>query len=1219
MRLNYGVSGGFAALRHRTSRIISLVNKATRVQLGFFLVFAVLATGSLFAATTGSISGTVHDGQGAVVPNTRVVLRNTLTGVTQSITTDSAGFYSFPSLPIGHYDITFEITGFDMFVEKDLVLDVDSARRVDATLKPASVSEQITVAATADPAQVDTENAQMGEVIGQAQMDAVPLDGRNYTDLVALTPGVVPYNIHDQNYNEITPPNGGNDGSLSISGAQDVHTGYVVNGVDVEEGMGTSTFVMPVIDSIAEFRLVSNNSTAEYGGYSGGTINVVTKSGTNEFHGDAFEFLRNTSMNATTWGNTLPPTLHQNIYGGTVGGPVLKNKAFFFADYQGLRNSSPQNILSDVLSDANKMGDLSDRDVMQGNPQNVNGDYLATVLSNRLGQTVVNGEPYASWSPGAKGDNDPGFVCASTDPITGCVFPNGPNGGPVVPLNAWDPVAKYMLKYLPTSNYTNKGVAAYRATGLKSTNADDNMAFRGDIATPWGQLMAYYSHDHNAAPQPPPYGSGAPGIAYNTVDTNSLSAISLTTTFGSSAVNTAALGYFRNGWNQGYLPGSLGGITFEQQGFDTVENGGPAQLTTGPLATLGAIGFEGIGGGGVVTSWYSNIYSLADDFSKIIKTHSLKFGVQYHYEQSDYGHPQNASSGSFNISNTTGDQAADYMLGLITGMSQGTPAALNNRTFYAGAYAQDTWRATKDLTLSYGVRWEVNPFWRTSHNLNPVELPGLVSSRAPGAPVGYAFPGESGVPVHMANINWDNFGPRLGVAYTPDFTGKPILHTLFGDYGKSSIRAGYGLHFTNVEGFTSFNLAAPPYFLYGSTPTPGFLYEPWRDQQDGTLNANPFPPSPSNFNWATALPLAARRNPLIHTPSTYEEHFDLSIERQLTPKTILQVAYVGTFGHHLTVVANGNGGNVALCLSTPGCGPRGEDRKYTLADGTVQLGTRQGMGATSGSFQGVGLELNVGNSAYNSFVSTLRHTTERSMVLAAFTWAKNIDNGSGRGDIVFREDPNHFRGLSELDLPRNLQLTYQYELPIDKLIHSHDLIVRGWKFSGTTGFTDGVPIFITQSGDHNLRGDNRISPWGNGDDQPLLAPGNVKKGDHNIKHQMPWFDYTLFSSEPVGTQGNAPRRFILGPGNMNTNLAVMKDFKVRERWTLEFRAQAYNAFNHANFGGPNKIDGDFNDGIPSLSTGVNGGPANNTGGSFGMPPGVANDARRGELNLKLSF
>lgn len=1208
MRLNHQVSNILEPWR---SSIGDAAIKIARLRFVGLFVLVVFATGTLFAATTGRISGTARDSEGAVVPNAKVTLTNTATGVVQTVVTDGEGVYNFPTVQIGHYTISFESTGFEKFTETNLSIDVDTERRVDATLKPAGTSEQVTVTST-DVA-VDTESAQMGEVIGTAEIDAVPLDGRNYTDLLALTPGVVPYNL--QNYNSIAPPNGGNDGVLAMNGAQEVHNGYVVNGADTVEGVGTGTFVIPVLDSIAEFRLVSNNAGAEYGGYAGGITNVVTKSGTNQFHGDAFEYLRNASLNAKVWGQAGGPTLHQNIFGGTVGGPIFHNKVFFFGDYQGLRNSDGSDIVQDVPTQAERNGDLSSRTLMQSSANTVNGAYLAQVLSQRLGYTVLNGEPYASTA--CTSDN-------ANDPTHGCVFPTSQ-----IPTTAWDPVARNLMKYVPLPNgVDSQGRPAYLSNAYRKTWTENKGAVRVDANTRFGQLSGYYHIDPSTNFNPAPFGTAAPGMQNDTIAKAQLYVASLTTTLGSSAVNTFTTSYTRNTWVQGPIAGPLAGITLAQQGFDTVANGGPYQLATGSDATIGLINMFAIGAPSVAPVLYNqfnNSYELQDDFSKVFKTHSLKFGAEYHWDKGDVGHPQNGSNGQFNWANFTGDGWADYMLGLINNMSQGTPAWLNLRNFYAGIYAEDSWRATSNLTLNYGVRWEVNPFWREAHNRNPVVLPGLVSSVAPGAPVGYAFPGEDGIPEHLANINWDNFAPRVGAAYTPDFGDNPVLHRIFGDRGQSSIRVGYGLYFTNIEGFNTWGFAAPPYYLFSATSQPGFLYEPFRRQDTGTLMPQPFPPSPTHFDWSTQLPLSAKRSPIRNEASPYEEHLDLSIERQLTPKTILQVAYVGTFGHHLTVSGDINSGNVALCTSlslpsevapgSPTCGPRGENgsKVYTSASGQVYRGTRQGMGADSFDFQAVGEELNVGNSAFNALETVLRHTSDRLTVLLSYTWSKAIDNGSGRGDVIFLNDPNHFRGLSEYDVPRNLVATYSYELPFDKLIHGHDLFVRGWKFSGTTSFTDGVPIWITESDDHNLRGDLGFSAWYFGDDQPVLAAGNVRKGDHNARHQQPWFDYTLFSKEPVGGQGNAPKRFLLGPGNMNTNLAVMKDLKLKEGLTLELRAQAYNAFNHANFAGGYKVDGDLNDGIPNIVNGVN------QGGSFGMPPGQANDARRGELTMKVMF
>lgn len=1185
------------------------------------LVFFGLATGFAGAATTGSISGTVHDAQGAVVPRATVTLRNTLTGVVQTISSDDAGFYNFPTLPLGRYDITFQKTGFEKYSENGIVIDVDSQRRADATLNVGSVEQQVTVNAT--QAVVDTESPQMGEVITSKQIEDIPLDGRAYTDLLVLQPGVVP--IQTQMYSTITPSNSDNDGLGSMSGAQDVHSGFVVNGANVVDGAGEGTFLIPNIDSVAEFRIITNNAGAEYGGYAGGLVNVVTKSGTNNFHGDAFEYFRNGDLNASQLFGGGRPNLVQNIFGGTVGGPIIHNKLFFFADYQGRRSRDGSPFITDVPSDADRTGDLSDETGnFTNNPRYVQTDFLANMLSTRMGTTVVQGEPYFFAG------------CTSTDPTTGCVFPgSGASVGPIIPQSAWDPVAAKLLQFIPKANTTdpNTGKAAFQVTNNNTYLYDDKGAIRIDANTRFGTLSGYYHLNPWDNPHPPTFGNAAPGFPNDLTGKAQLWVASLTTPLAASAVNTFTASFTRNKNVQGATSGVGVGTTLASIGFASPANGGPYEEASGQFQnwpTFGGAYGQSIGPQEALITQYNNIYGGQEDFSKVVSTHTLKVGAQYSWQQVDLAHANNGSNGDFQFgNNTTGYSFGDTFIGTPNYFAQGSPSQENLRTFYAGIYAEDSWRASHNLTLSYGVRWEVNPWWREEHNMNAMALAGVQSTRFPTAPVGFVFPGDPGVPTHMANINWHDFAPRVGLSYSPDFKNS-ALRTIFGGYGMSSVRVGYGLYYTNIEGYNTFNFSSPPYHYFEQITSGDLLSQPFIGQ-DGSSITNPFPltafTNPKAVDWAASgfLPLSPIRNPLTHEASPYEEHFDFSVERELSAKTLLTTSYVGTFGHHLTVVANGNQGNAALCLSlsqssevlpgTSTCGPSRENKIFYPVGGGVVNGTR---GPFGNNFTGVGNLLDIGNSSYNALFVTLRHTSERLTVLLSYTLSKAIDNGSGRGDLVWADNPNHFRSLSIYDVRNNFAPSYGYELPFDKLVHNHDRVFRGWRISGDTQFTGGVPVWMNDgSSDNNLRGDKKISPWGFTTDEPVMASGPLHGGgiDRNLRHpNAAWFNYNLFSEEPVGGQGNTPRRFFHGPGIDNTNLRLAKSVKIRENLSAEFQAEYFDVFNHASFSAFNGVCGDFYDcGLPQFQNGQN------VGGNFGMWIGGPPGARIGELVAKFNF
>ncbi len=1192
MILNQMFYGRFAAVKQRTSSIISAANKT---RLGVLVLLLGLATCPLFAATTGSISGTVTDAQGAVVVGATARLRNELTGVELNVQTDSAGFYKFPSLPVGVYDVDFQKSGFQKFEQTKIVIDIDTAQRVDATLSVGSTSEQVTVVST--EAQVDTENAQLGDVISGESMAEMPISDRSYTDLLALQPGAVAISVSQ--YSTIQPDFTGNNGLISIGGAQDVHSGFLVNGANTVDGLGEGTYLLPVMDSIAEFRIVTNNAGAEYGGYGGAVANVVTKSGTNQFHGDAFEYLSETDLNAADYFTHTNSPYQQSIFGGTAGGPILRNKLFFFADYQGTRESSNNQILGQAPTAAEKTGDLSDQaSRLTGS---VNGSYFAEVLNQRLGLpagTITSGEPYYTSD------------CTST---TQCVFP-----GAVIPTAAWSPVSANALTLFPSSNTTLiNGQPAFTAAAAQNTQTDNKGGFRGDINTRFGAVSGYYHYDPWSLYNPPGYGPTVPGFPNLESGKAQLWVATLRTTFGSTAVNAFTASYTRNLNVQGLT--SSGGKDLASLGFDTnPADGGIVQLAPAQYQNWPAISVSNLGSVGAplsIVSQANNTYGGTDDFTKIVGTHSLQFGAQYHWDQVDLTHPNNGSNGSFNFNGTeTGSGLADLLIGAPTSWAQGAPAGLNLRNFYAGIYAEDSWRALKNLTLNYGVRWEVDPFWREEHNLNPVVLPGLQSTTFPTAPLGYVFPGDAGVPEHLSFINWHDFGPRLGAAYSPDFSSG-LLHTIFGGAGKSSIRAGYGMHYTNIEGYNDFNLAAPPVSLYNPINQGVMFAQPFVIRQTGALLPNPFPIPPfsddKNLDWSRYLPLAAKRNPLLHSPSPYEEHVDLAIERALTSKTLFSVSYVGAFGHHLTVTADQNPASAALCLSvsqtsevapgSPTCGPGGEEQVYTTASGQIIDTTR--VGALGPLFKAQGLELNVGNSAYNALIGTVRYTTDRLSFKVGYTLSKAMDNGSGRGDQIFLNgDHNFFRSESDYDSRNNFTANYIYELPFDKLFRHDGRLTRGWKVSGITQFEQGVPVLIQDEySDNSLVGDQGASAWSGTTNEPEYTPGKIV-GDHNPRHGNPWFNVNLFSPEPIGQQGNARKRFFAGPGSDNTNLSLIKAVKITEHTSAEFQALFNNALNHASFAGIFNVDGEIAD----------------QGGDFGYALGD-NGPRSGVFVMKFNF
>jgi hypothetical protein len=442
-------------------------------------------------AVTGSISGTVSDSTGALISNATVTVTNTAQGFQLKGTTDEKGFYNFPRLAVGAYDLEIEMAGFQATKKSAIKVDADSAVRMDFTLQLPTRIEQVAVAESANEIHVETTSTQVGEVVTRKEMTTVALNGRSYTDLLALQPGIVPMSTQLPDSIvmagasvAIAPSGGLNPGNQSISGQREDANGFLVNGGDVKELMNGGAAIVPDLDSIAEFRVLTNNFDAEYGNYSGGIINVVTKSGSNSFHASGFDFLRNTDLDARNFFSPARGFFRQNQFGATIGGPIRKNKTFFFLDYQGARTAQGIDTgLTAVPTLAERSGNFSGVASELTGP--VRGPYLASLLSQKLGYGVAAGEPYHT--PGC-------------DPRS-CVFP-----GAIIPQNAWSAPAQRLLPYIPLPN---DGPGTFTTGAFGQMLRDHKGSAREDEnAGRWGLISVYDFFDDYRLNNPYPTGQG---------------------------------------------------------------------------------------------------------------------------------------------------------------------------------------------------------------------------------------------------------------------------------------------------------------------------------------------------------------------------------------------------------------------------------------------------------------------------------------------------------------------------------------------------------------------------------------------------------------------------------------------------------------------------------------------------------------------------------------
>jgi Carboxypeptidase regulatory-like domain/TonB dependent receptor len=1147
------------------------------------LALILVALGSIFssplwAGEGGRISGTILDETNAVIVGAHVTVTNVDTGVARSTTTDDHGTYVFAELPVGHYDMSVESMGFRPYRRTAITLYVGSSLLIDAKLEVGKSTQEVTVEEGA--VHVETSDTQLGDVITASKMTAMPLNGRSYTDLLALQPGVLPATSltsdtqQDVGVSALFPSGGLNPGTISINGQREFANAFILNGSDTEEDVNSGTTIIPNLDSIAEFRILTSSFNAEFGEYSGGQINVVTKSGTNEFHGNAFEFLRNTDLDAKNFFSPARGIFQQNQFGGTFGGPIVRKRLFFFVDYQGTRMKQGVDTgLIPIPSAQDRSGDLSDLANSLGGT--VNGQYWANLLSQKLGYSVTPGETY--YTSGCNSSSQ-------------CVLPNA-----AIPASAWSAPATNLLKYIPEPNV---GVNTFSTSSENEILGDDKGAGRIDYDSRWGLVSLYYFIDRYTLNNPYPVAqSGASVPGFNALNTGLAQLFSLgdTKPLGSSMINEFHASFMRANNDLGQPEGGKG-ISLASQGFVT----GPGTPGIVPLNPAGE-GVENIvfnafsiGTNANELKQVNNTYQVLDNVSKVLHDHTIRFGGEFHFDEVNTN-PLAQFNGNFLFTGSeTGSDFADFLLGIPSQYNQSQLNPFYGRNKYVGLFAQDSWRVRPSLVLTYGLRWDrIEPWYEKNNGISTFE-PGKQSVVFPGAPEDILFPGDPGISRTLAPPGNRDFSPRVGLAWSPR-ASDGILGKLIGASGKTSIRAGFGTYYTAIEALSIGILAAnPPFGITYSSPAPPLFATPFITASNGQFSGQPFPVNlatqkassrnpNSSIDWSQFLPITgvpayARTNRI-----PYAEEYTLSLERQLGASTVIDASYIGTQAHRLLVLEEANPGDPALCLSlsqpgqvAPGsatCGPFGESNVYTSATGQVINGTRGPLGPNYGSNT---YQTTIGNSSYNALQLSLRHNAKSLEVFAAYTYSKSLDDASNLGEEVNPVDPSLSRALSAFDMRHNFVVSYDYQLPLAKFLPSNRW-TRGWSWSGIARFSSGFPVTLYSLGDNSLLGaePNGINNFGI--DLPDYTAGPLDLSSNPRKNNQLYFNTSLFSMNALGTPGNASRRFFSGPGINNYDMALTKTLSLAESKSFLLRIEAFNTFNHAQFYGPASVDGNISD------------------------------------------
>jgi hypothetical protein len=738
-----------------------------------------------------------------------------------------------------------------------------------------------------------------------------------------------------------------------------------------------------------------------------------------------------------------------------------------------------------------------------------------------------------------------------------------------------------------------------------------------------GNWSWYYHFDRSNVAKAIPNGPSVPGFATVTPSRAQQFVMSNAKTFGSTAVNEARFSFFRTVLHLDNPSQSL--VSLASLGFITGSGTlGIIPSTTSPeyVPQISFVGNSGlnIGVPSLNTFQPNTTYMVSDVFSKSLRRHTLKFGGEFRYLQVNERNFANPNGGFNFDGNVTGVDFADFLLGATCTQcsapyTQAALQLLDSRTRYGGAFIQDTWKVKPNFTLNLGLRWEVSMPWYDTQGKLQAFIPGQTSTVFPLSPTGLVFPGDKNVPKTLAPTKYNNFGPRIGLAYSPGFSDG-AMGKLFGGPGKTSIRAAFGLYYSSVEDLNLFyEVADAPFGLYWTSPVSVLMDEPFRTRATGDSVGQRFPftapvpgaPSNQTLDFSVYEPMNFFPGYSIHNKLPYAEHFNLSIQRELTKTTVLTLAYVGTGGHHLITQQEANPGNASLCLQLTaenawdttaqafGCSPGHENDVYNTVTAApcgaafnpgCVYSTKQALnnpnfcgGASPQVCFGTGNTntILVANSIYNAGQITVERRANDFSFLAAYTFAKGLDDSSAFNDLVNFANPKLSRGLSSSDITHNFVASYVWAIPFDRAFaNAPKRLTQGWQVQGITRFASGFPIQMNEGNDDISLADSSSTDMPDRVGPVVIV--NPRKANPNCPTSDGTGCYFLPSAfafnTTLGTFGTSNRRFFHGPGFNNTDFGISKRTVIHENFAFDLRFELFNIFNHAQFRNPS---GNIND------------------------------------------
>ncbi len=1157
-------------------------------RIAFLVLCAAVLTLPLPAQTFyGSVVGSVTDATAAAVPQAGVTLTNLGTGERRTMPTDGVGNYQFVNLVPGQYKVEVEKTGFRRFSREPITVEVQSAVRIDVAMQVGDVSQTIEVSVQTPLLQ--TETATLGQVVEGRKVLEAPLNGRNIYALVALVPGVVPGGQSG------TTPTGTNPfawGNYQIGGGQSNQSAAYLDGAPVNVSYINLTALVPTQDAIQEFRVQTNSLGPEFGRTSGGAINLTTKSGANDFHGSAYEFFRNKVLNANTFFNNRAgvtrPAFSQNQYGVNVGGPIQKDKTFFFFGYEGFKLRQGQSYVYSVPTDAQRAGDFSN---LRSGSGAVIPIYDALTTCGRLGNPAC------------------ATNAAGAEILSRAQFP-----GNVIPATRIDPAAKVMTNLWGRANTAGAPFTNVNNYTANASVGGDNYQYNARVdrsISDKQRVFARYTYWNNLNLPIDPYRTKTcVDRCTELFNTNQFVAAD-TYSFSPTTIGDFRVAFLRFSYDRISLT----------KGYDLTQLGWPASLNNQvafrvqpiPIVTAYNGVFSTSGTGSTIVARNDN-YSFVPSLTKIAGRHTLKFGAEVRRLTHNY-YQQNNPSGSFNFDSnfstlsplapSGGDGFASFLLGFGSGGGVTSNNFVAGQQIYSSLYAGDQYQLGSRVTLNYGLRFEQSGPWTERFDRMVVLLPFADNPLA--GPTRLPLKGKLGLvntPDRPSRTKMDVhnvFAPRLGLAFRLN--------------NKTVIRAGYGIFW--IPNDVAFNISPnnDPVNAY-TTPFVGTLNS---SQTPFNRLSNPFPegiiPAPGNNPNGLALFHGQGINaPLTADPAGYAQQWNLDVQRELPGGFAVDLAYAGSKGTHLPgpnqqinqlpdqFLQLGS----ALVQQVPN--PFfGLISVGALAQPTVQRGQ---LLRPFPHYSGVAITSPMNrNSIYHSGQMKLEKRFSRGgSILASYTWAKLISDtdtltawleANGNPGAQNWNNLNLERSLANYDVAQRLVVSYVVDLPFGKGHHflsgltgAADKIVSGWGINGVSSFQSGTPLPLGTSV-------NLTNSFGGGS-RPNSAGRSAKLDGAAQSRLTRWFDTSAFSAPPTFTFGNLARNLpdVRSAGVNNFDFALFKKTPITERVGLEFRTEIFNLFNRVQFNSP------------GLSLGT---------AQFGVVSGQYNQPRLVQLALRLLF